>query len=67
MCDARTNEEKRHICFKYVDTDKDEKVTYQEFKKIFGDDKTKFKAIDLNDDGKLSHDEYHQFLGHGAS
>jgi len=60
------NEEKDHICFRVVDKDKDGKVTFQEFINVFGDDKTKFEAIDLNDDGNLTHDEYHQSLGHGA-
>ena len=61
------NEEKGHICFRVIDADKDGKVTFQEFMKVFGDDKGKFNKIDLNDDGNLSHDEYHQSLGHGAS
>jgi len=30
-------------------------------------DADKDGKVDLNDDGKLSHDEYHQFLGHGSS
>ena len=59
-------EEKDHICFRVVDKDKDGKVTFQEFMKVFGEDKKKFEAIDLNDDGNLTHDEYHQSLGHGA-
>ena len=60
------NEEKNHICFRSIDADKDGKVYYQEFEKFFSDDKAKFEEIDLNDDGYLSHDEYHQSLGHGA-
>ena len=59
-------EEKHHICFKIVDADKNGKVTFQEFKHFFDNDKEKFAAIDLNGDGNLSHDEYHQSLGHGA-
>jgi hypothetical protein len=42
-------------------------VTYQEFEKVFGNDKAKFQAIDDNNDGILSHSEYHKSLGHGAS
>lgn len=61
------NEEKKHICFKFVDENKDGKVTFQEYKKFFDYDKGRFDAIDLNGDGILSHDEYHRSLGHGAS
>ena len=59
-------EKKDHICFRAVDKDKDGKVTFQEFIKIFGENKKRFETIDLNDDGNLTHDEYHQYLGHGA-
>ena len=58
--------EKKHICFKIIDADKDGKVTFQEFKQYFDDAKEKFAAIDLNGDGNLTHDEYHKSLGHGA-
>jgi Ca2+-binding EF-hand superfamily protein len=60
-------EEVKHICFRSVDADKDGKVTFQEFKKVFGDDRSKFDAVDLNKDGMLSHDEYHKSLGRGAT
>ena len=26
-----------------------------------------FRVLDLNKDGKLTHDEYHNILGHGSS
>ena len=42
------NEEKNHICFRQVDADKDGMVTFQEFKKVFGDNKAKFDNIDLD-------------------
>ena len=61
------NETKDHICFRVIDTDKDGAVTFQEFREVFGDDRAKYDKIDLNGDGKLSHEEYHQSLGHGAS
>ena len=61
------SEKKDHICFRVIDADKDGKVTFQEFAKVFGDDKEKFAATDLNGDGRITHDEYHQSLGHGAS
>lgn len=60
------NEKKDHVCFRSIDSDKDEIVTLQEFAKIFGEDKAKFEEIDLNGDGTLSHDEYHEALGHGS-
>ena len=58
---------KKHICFKSIDANRDGRVTFEEFKKFFGEDQRKFDATDLNSDGKLSHDEYHKSLGHGAS
>ena len=58
--------EKNHICFKIIDADKDGEVTFQEFKQYFDNAKEKFSAVDLNGDGNLSHDEYHQSLGHGV-
>ena len=60
------NEKRDHVCFRIVDADKDGIVTLQEFTKILGDDKLKFDEVDLNNDGKLTHDEYHQALGHGS-
>lgn len=60
-------EEKDHICFSSVDADEDGKVTFEEFKKYYGDDIAKFKTVDKDKDGNLTHDEYHEFLGHGAS
>ena len=60
------NEDKDHICFRKIDADKDGIVTFQEFKKVFGDDKAKYDKIDLNCDGKLIHDEYHVSICHGA-
>ena len=59
-------ERKGHVCFSLIDEDKDGKVTLQEFEKIFGTEQSKkFTEADLNQDGSLSHDEYHQSLGHG--
>lgn len=60
------SEDKSHICFRSIDTNNDGTVTFQEFRKVFGDDKETYDEVDLNRDGKLSHDEYHQALGHGA-
>ncbi len=42
-------------------------VTFQEYEKYFGNDKTKFNEADLDKDGQLTHDEYHNLLGHGSS
>lgn len=60
-------QEKDHVCFRVVDANEDGSVTFQEFKKIYGDEKAKFEKVDLDQDGLLSHDEYHHFLGHGDS
>ena len=60
------NEKKNHVCFRIVDSNKDGEVTFQEFKKYFGNDNEIFKKADLDKNGKLSHDEYHEFLGHGS-
>ena len=60
------DENKDHVCFRVLDTDKDGKVTYAEFEKVYGDDKQKFKEADTDNDGNLTHDEYHFFLGHGS-
>ena len=62
-----SDENKGHVCFRVIDSNRDGKVTFQEFSKIFGDDKATFKEIDENGDGNLSHDEYHRSLGHGSS
>ncbi len=60
------NEEKGHICFRVIDADNDNKVTFQEFEKYFGKEQEKFKAIDLDKNGTLSHDEYHKSICHGS-
>lgn len=60
-------EEGRHICFRVVDADNDGAVTFEEFVRVYGDDKKTFDAVDMDKDGKLVHDEYHAFLGDGAS
>jgi hypothetical protein len=56
-----------HICFRRIDADQDGKVTFEEFAAHYGKDEATFKAGDANGDGWLTHDEYHDFLGHGAS
>jgi hypothetical protein len=61
------DEKKDHVCFRVLDSNKDGVVTYQEFEKIYGDEKEKYDAADHNKDGKLTHDEYHDMLGHGSS
>lgn len=66
MCFS-VEEEKGHICFKDIDSNGDSKVTFEEFVKYLGDDKEKFTRVDLNEDGELTHEEYHISLGHGAS
>jgi hypothetical protein len=56
-----------HICFRQVDVNQDDVVTFEEFAAHYGKDEKKFKAGDTDGDGRLTHDEYHDFLGHGAS
>jgi len=65
LCEA--DEQKDHICFRAIDSNKDGSVTLQEFEKFFENGKEKFNEADLDKDGKLSHDEYHSILGHGSS
>jgi len=60
------NENKDHVCFRVLDSNRDGMVTFQEFKQAYGDDKEKFNIADENEDGKLTHDEYHDLLGHGS-
>jgi len=60
------NEKKNHTCFRIVDSNKDSEVTFQEFEKFFGNDTERFKKADLDNNGKLSHDEYHELFGHGS-
>jgi Ca2+-binding EF-hand superfamily protein len=59
-------ENKDHVCFRTIDSNKDGMVTFQEFKQVYGDVKEKFNMADENKDGKLTHDEYHDLLGHGS-
>ena len=61
------DENKDHICFSVLDANEDGAVTYDEFKKAYGDEKSKFDAVDLDKNGELNHDEYHELLGHGSS
>ena len=61
------DENKDHVCFRVLDSNKDGNVTFQEFEKYYGNDKEKFNKADTDEDGKLTHDEYHHFLGHGSS
>ena len=60
------NEKKDHVCFSVLDSNKDDMVTFQEFEKFYGNDKEKFNDADMDEDGKLTHDEYHSILGHGS-
>jgi Ca2+-binding EF-hand superfamily protein len=57
-----TNAESYNTHFGNMDPDKDGKVNWQEFKAYFpkADEKT-FSAIDLNKDGAIDHDEWHDF------
>jgi Ca2+-binding EF-hand superfamily protein len=61
------DENKGHICFRVLDTNKDGLVTLQEFEKFYKDGQKQFNMADANKDGNLTHDEYHEILGHGSS
>ena len=61
------DENKDHVCFRVLDSNKDGNVTFQEFEKYYGNDQEKFNKADMDGDGKLTHDEYHHLLGHGSS
>ena len=54
------------FCFKIVDSNKDGEITFQEFEKYFENDNERFKEADLDNNGKLSHIEYHELFGHGS-
>jgi hypothetical protein len=60
-------EKKDHVCFRVVDANRDGLVTFQEFEKIYGNDTETFERADGDKDNQLTHDEYHQMLGHGSS
>ena len=61
------DENKDHVCFRALDSNKDGFVTFAEFERVYENDKEKFNLADGDKDGKLTHDEYHDLLGHGAS
>ena len=61
------DENKNHVCFRVLDSNKDGFVTFEEFERTYENDKAKFDLADGNKDGKLTHDEYHDLLGHGSS
>ena len=54
--------DKDHICFMRIDADQNDIATFEEFKKFYGDDLEKFKKMDQDDDGQLTHDEYEEYL-----
>ena len=58
---------KDHVCFRVLDSDKNGRVTFREFEKVYGHDEEKFKEADVDKDGQLTHDEYHHLLGHGST
>jgi Ca2+-binding EF-hand superfamily protein len=55
-----------HVCFRVLHSNKDGNVTFQEFEKYYGNDQKKFNKADMDEDGKLTHEEYHNILGHGS-
>lgn len=61
---ADEEETEDHICFRTIDMNSDEIVTPGEFAAYYNIDL--FAAVDKDQDGLLTHDEYHVYLGHGA-
>ena len=64
---AAADENKDHVCFRALDANQDGLVTLQEFERVYKDAADRFKAADADKDGKLTHDEYHDSLGHGST
>lgn len=64
---AMGDEPKDHVCFSILDADGDGRVTFAEYNAYYKDDRQGFDAADTDGNGTLSHDEYHDRLGHGAS
>ena len=64
---AVADESRDHICFRALDANRDGEVTPQEFEKHYENAQETFDKADKNKDGRLTHDEYHDMLGHGAS
>ena len=64
---ASAGENKDHVCFRTLDENQDGQVTLQEFERFYKDAEDRFKAADADKDNKLTHDEYHDSLGHEAS
>ena len=60
-------EDADHICFHRVDANADGDVTLKEFAVHYGKDEKRFKHADADGDGRLTHDEYHEALGHGST
>ena len=60
------DEKKDHVCFRVLDSNKDGEVTFKEFEKFYENENEKFKDADKDEDGKLTHEEYHNILGHGS-
>lgn len=54
--------EEGHVCFTEVDTDGDEKVTPEEFKKVYGAKGVPFSKGDKNGDGYIDHEEYENLM-----
>lgn len=56
------NSAEDHICFKRIDSNHDNIATFQEFEKFYGNDPGKFQKMDQDNNGKLTHDEYEEYL-----
>jgi len=50
-----------YICFRRIDTNKDDMVTKEEFSKFFPGKPELFQKVDQDQDGKISHDEHEEY------
>ncbi len=61
ICIATEDQGEGHICFKRIDSNHDDLVTQEELLKFFPNNSEFFKEMDLDQDDKISHDEYEEF------
>ena len=54
--------EEGHICFTEVDADGNEKVTPEEYQKVYGEKGLPFSKGDENGDGYIDHEEYENMM-----
>ena len=50
-----------HICFRRIDANNDDSVAPAELSKFYPEKPGLFETIDADKDGKITHDEYHEY------